>query len=198
MNMRSTLTGIVFTLATIATPSLAQSTSGTVTIDGSVDTKCLVTDPGAVAGPDFGGIIHLNALDDGTTGKLRNIGTVSSASNANLNFRVVCTTAAPSVSVATTALTTGAGTAPTGYAAKVHYDSTVAFDIADAGSPDSVQTYTDGLTGPASKSATLTGRLATGTTNIHVSATNFHTPAANAVLVSGNYSGAIAITVSPN
>lgn len=198
MNTRIALTGIAFALAAMATPSWAQSVSGTVTIDGSVGTKCLVTDPGAVSDPDFGGIIHLNDLDDGTTGKLRNIGTVSSSSDTNLNFRVVCTTATPSVSVTTTPLITGAGTAPPGYAAKVHYDSTVAFDIAGAGSPDTVLTYTDGLTGPASQSASLTGRLATGATNIHVSATNFHTPVATDVLVAGNYSGAIAITVSPN
>lgn len=198
MKSRIALTGIAFALAAMATPSWAQSVSGTVTIDGSVGDKCLVTNAGFVADPDFGGVIHLNALDDGTTGKLRNIGTVSSSSDTSLNFRVVCTTATPGVSVSTTPLITGTGSAPSGYAATVHYDSTVAFDIAGAGSPDTVLTYTDGVTGPAANSASLTGRLATGATNIHVSATNFHTPGLTDVLVAGAYSGAISITVSPN
>lgn len=196
MNTRIAMTGIAAVLAASAVPAFAQtSVSGTVTLDGTVGDKCLVTNTGAVPGPDFGGAIHLNALDDGTTGKLRTIGTVSAGADTNLNFRVVCTTATPGVTVTSTALKTGVGAAPTGYANTVHYSSTVAFDIAGVGSPTNVTTTTDGT---ATSTSNLPGRLATGTTNIHVSATSFHTPGANDVLVAGTYNGSIAITVSPN
>lgn len=195
MNRKIAMTGIAAVLAASAAPAYAQSVSGTVTLDGTVGEKCLVTSTGAVPSPDFGGAIHLGQLDDGTTGKLRTIATVSAGSDANLNFRVVCTTATPGVTVTSNALKTGVGTAPTGYANTVHYSSTVAFDIAGAGSPTNVTTVTDGT---ATSTSNLPGRLATGTTNIHVSATSFHTPGANDVLVSGTYNGSIAITVSPN
>lgn len=197
MKTKIMLSGLLTALAVTAAPAFAQSASGAVALSGTVGDKCLVTNAGAVASPGFGGIVNLNALDDGTTAKLRNVGAISPTSNNNLNFRVVCTTAAPKVAVTTTALTTGSGTASTGYSATVHYDTAVAFDIADAAQPDTVLTYTDGVTGPASKTASLTGRLATGTTNIHVSATNFRTPAAADVLVAGSYAGAITISVSP-
>lgn len=196
MKTRIALTGIAAAIAAISTPSFAQtSVSGTVTLDGTVDAKCLVTTTGAVPSPDFGGAIHLSQLDDGTTGKLRAIGTVSAGANTNLNFRVVCTTATPAVSVTSTALKTGTGTAPTGYANTVHYSSTVAFDIAGSGTPTNVTTVTDGT---ATSTSNLPGRLATSPTNIHVSATSFHTPGLNDVLVAGTYNGSIAITVSPN
>ncbi len=197
MKAQIILSGIITPLAIAASPAFAQSASGSVALSGTVGDKCLVTNAGAVASPGFGGIVNLNALDDGTTAKLRNVGTISPTSNNNLNFRVVCTTPAPKIAVTTTALTTGSGTAPTGYSATVHYDTSVALDIADAAQPDTVLTYTDGVTGPASKTASLTGRLATGTTNIHVSATNFRTPAVADVLVAGSYAGAITISVSP-
>lgn len=180
--------------AMMAIPAPALAVTGTVTIDGTVTDKCIVTNIGSTASPDFGGVIHLNDLDDPTTGKLRTISPVSSSSSSELNFRVVCTTATPAVSVTANPLVNGPGTAPSGYAATVHYNSAVAFDIADA-SPTTVNTNT--VTTPTA-GTTLPGRLASvGPTNIHVSADTFRTSDINAVLMAGNYAGSIVITVTP-
>lgn len=179
-------------IALAATPAQAQSVSGTVTINGTVGAKCLVTDAGDDPNPDFGGIVDLGALDD-TDGTLRTISPIAASSDLNnLGFRIVCTTANPVVSVTAAPMTTAA-TAPTGYANTVHFTADTDFDV--IGGTDEFQVVTDGT---ATNGGSLTDRLATGADNVRVDLSNFHTPGASDVLVAGSYTGTVSITVSPS
>lgn len=182
----------ILALAVAATPAAAQSVSGTVTITGTVAEKCVVTDTGDDPNTDFGGIINLGALDD-VDGTLRPIGTILASSNLNnLGFRVVCTSATPSVSVTAAPMVNAGVTAPTGYADTVHFTADANFSV--VGGTDNFQVVTDGT---ATDGGTLTNRLATGPDNVQVDLSNFHTPAATDVLTAGTYTGTVSITISP-
>lgn len=182
----------ILALAVAATPAAAQSVSGTVTITGTVAEKCVVTDTGDDPNTDFGGIINLGALDD-VDGTLRPIGTILASSNLNnLGFRVVCTSATPSVSVTAAPMVNAGVTAPAGYADTVHFTADANFSV--VGGTDNFQVVTDGT---ATDGGTLTNRLATGPDNVQVDLSNFHTPAATDVLTAGTYTGTVSITISP-
>lgn len=179
--------------AAAASPAAAQSVSGTVTINGTVGEKCLVTDTGADPNTDFGGIIDLGDLDD-TDGTLRSIGTINASGNlGNLGFRVVCTTATPHVSVTAEPMVNSSATAVTGYANTVHFTADANFAV--IGGTNSYQVVTDAT---ATRSGTLTARLATGDDNVQVNLSNFHTPLATDVLTAGDYTGTVSITISPS
>lgn len=184
---------IVALAAATASPAWAQSVSGTVTINGTVGEKCIVTDAGDDPNTDFGGIVDLGALDD-TDGTLRSIAAISASSDlANLGFRVVCTTATPSVSVTAAPMVNASATAPTGYANTVHFTADANFSV--VGGTDSFQVVTDGT---ATNGGALSNRLATGPDNVQVDLSNFHTPAATDVLTAGTYTGTVSITISPS
>jgi len=187
------LAALATALATATSPAAAQDLSGTVTINGTVGEKCLVTDEGDNADPDFGGIIDLMDLDD-TDGTLRTIADISASGDlGNLGFRVVCTTANPVVQVTGTAMTT-AGAAPTGYANTVHFTADANFDIAGGGT----DTFTVTTDGTDIDGGSLSGRLATGLDNVTVDLSSFHTPDPADVLVAGDYTGSVVITISPS
>lgn len=183
----------VLMLAAAAAPAAAQSTSGKVTIEGTVGDKCIVTDAGDVPSPDFGGFINLGALD-AADGKLRNIGTIAASSNlGDLGFRVVCTTASPVVSVTAAPMVNPTGSATGGYANTVHFTADANFFV--VGGNNNYQVVTDGT---ATSGGTLTNRLATGPDNVQISLSNFHTPGTADVMTSGTYTGSVSITISPN
>lgn len=185
-------TGFAVLAAMAATPAAAQTVSGTVTINGTVGSKCLVTDPGANPNADFGGIVDLGQLDD-TDGTLRAISPIAASGDlANLGFRVVCTTGNPSVSVTAAPMLT-TGTAPTGYANRVDFTADVDFDTV-AGTEE-FQAVTDGT---ATAGGSLANRLATGLDNVRVDLSGFNTPGASDVLVAGAYTGSVSITIAPN
>ena len=179
--------------ALAATSAQAQSVSGTVTIEGTVGEKCLVTDAGANPDPDFGGLIDLGDLDD-TDGTLRSIAAISASGDLdNLGFRVVCTTANPSVEVSATALVnSAAGAPPSGYANTVDYTADIDFDTVSG--TDEFQVVTDGT---STAGGALSARLATGQHNVRVDLSGFNTPGADDVLMAGDYTGAVSITISP-
>lgn len=182
----------VLALVAAAQPAAAQDVSGTVTITGTVEGKCIVTDPGADPNTDFGGIIDLGDLDD-TDGTLRSIGTINASGNlANLGFRVVCTTATPSVSVTAEPMVNPSATAVTGYANTVHFTADANFSV--VGGTNSYQVVTDVT---ATNGGTLSNRLATGDDNVQVNLSNFHTPGLTDVLTAGDYTGTVSITISP-
>nr|WP_137677391.1 hypothetical protein [Parerythrobacter lutipelagi] len=182
----------ILAFAAAAGPAMAQSVSGTVTINGTVGEKCIVTDAGDDPNTDFGGIIDLGQLDD-TDGTLRTIADIGATSDlANLGFRIVCTTASPAVSVTAAPLTTAA-TAPTGYANTVHFTADANFSV--VGGTDTFQVVTDGT---ATNGGSLSNRLATGPDNVQVDLSAFHTAATTDVLVAGSYTGTVQITISPS
>lgn len=191
--MKYTATAIIaLALAAAAQPAAAQDVSGTITIRGTVGEKCIVTDPGDNPGPDFGGLIDLGAIDD-TDGTLRNIGTIAAANNLNdLSFRVVCTTASPSVSVTAAPMVNPTGVATTGYANTVHFTADANFLV--VGGTNNFEVTTDAT---ATAGGTLSNRLATGPDNVQVDLSNFHTPSTTDVLTSGTYTGTVSITISP-
>lgn len=184
----------ILALAAAAAPANAQGvTSGTVTIEGTVGEKCIVTDAGDVPSPDFGGLISLGALDD-TDGTLRDIGTIAASSNLDdLGFRVVCTTASPLVSVTADPMVNPGGSATGGYANTVHFTADANFFV--VGGTDTFQVVTDGTD---TNGGTLSNRLATGPDNVQIDLSNFHTPGTADVLTSGTYTGTVSITISPN
>lgn len=186
------LSAMALATALAAAPASAQSVSGTVTINGTVGEKCLVTDTGSNPNADFGGVVNLGALDD-TDGTLRTIAPISASGDlANLGFRVVCTTANPLVSVTAAPLTTAA-TPPAGYANRVDFTADVDFDTVSG--TDQYQAVTDGI---ATVGGNLSDRLATGLDNVRVDLSGFNTPGADDVLVAGSYTGSVSITISPN
>lgn len=185
------LSTIALATALAAAPASAQSVSGTVTINGTVGEKCLVTDTGSTPNADFGGVVNLGALDD-TDGTLRTIAAISATGDlANLGFRVVCTTANPTVSV-TAAPMINVASAPAGYANRVDFTADVDFDT--VGGVAEYQAVTDGT---ATVGGSLPNRLATGLDNVRVDLSGFNTPGAEDVLVAGSYTGSVSITISP-
>lgn len=182
----------VLALALASSPAAAQSVSGTVTIQGNVDAKCIVTDAGDVPNPDFGGFIDLGDLDD-VNGTLRPIGTIAASSDlANLGFRVVCTSATPSVAVSASPMVNAGVTAAAGYADTVHFTADANFTV--VGGTDNFEVTTDGT---ATAGGPLSDRLATGPDNVQIDLSNFHTPQATDVLTAGTYTGSVSITISP-
>lgn len=186
------LSTVALATALAAAPASAQSVSGTVTINGTVGEKCLVTDTGANPNANFGGIVDLGALDD-TDGTLRTIAPIAASGDlANLGFRVVCTTANPNVSV-TAAPMLNVAAAPTGYANRIDFTADVDFDT--VGGTQEFQAVTDAT---ATVGGALANRLATGLDNVRVDLSGFNTPGADDVLVAGSYTGSVSITISPN
>jgi hypothetical protein len=183
----------VLVLAAAAAPAVAQdSTSGTITIEGTVGDKCIVTDSGSVLDPDFGGLINLGQLDD-TDGTLKDLGTFTASNNLDdLSFRIVCTTASPSVTVTAEPMVNPSVNAPDGYADTVHFTADANFSV--VGGTDTYSVTTDAT---PSATGTLSDRLATGPDNVQIDLSNFHTPEADDVMTAGTYTGTVSITISP-
>jgi hypothetical protein len=199
--MKTVLSMLAVGTALIAAPAMAQVT-GTVDITGSVAPKCLVIPGQGPVGATFGGLIPLGELADGT-GKLRAdvATTFNAAGNAGaLTARVVCTTAAPTISVNADAITSVNTPAP---AANSGYDNSIDFNASVA-----VQTTT-GAAGPFENDSKLVpaglpdtaigGRLANnGSTNIAITGSNFRTDTLQDLLVADTqYTGKIVVVIKP-
>ena len=174
----------------LAAPAAAQNVTGTVNITGSVAPKCLVV-PGA--GSTFGTTVALGELAD-TTGKLRtNIATDFNAA-AGLTARVVCTTAAPTISVnadpITAATATGGG-----------YDNSIDFtaSVAVTTTTGPAGPFTNDSAAAAGADTLVGGRLANnGSDNIAISASNFRTnTAADLLSADPTYTGKITVVIKP-
>ncbi len=184
----------ILAIAAATSPAAAQvqDVTGTVTITGTVGDKCIVTDAGDVPDPDFGGLIELGQLDD-TDGTLKDLGTISASNNlTDLGFRVVCTTASPTVTVTAEPMVNPSITAPDGYADTVHFTADANFSV--VGGTDTYSVTTDAT---ALATGTLSDRLATGPDNVQIDLSNFHTPETDDVLTAGTYTGTVSITISP-
>jgi hypothetical protein len=177
----------------VATPAFAQAT-GTVNITGTVGDKCQVT---PVAGGNYVASRDLLELSqaDGTLEASATLATrFGLAGSTAPTFRVVCTTAAPKVSVAAAPLlhtTVGLQAPAGGYTGTINYTADVKVTTV-AGSENVSDTTAAGST-----DLTLASRLAASGNNVEITTSAFNT-AASALLNAGGYSGQIVVTVSPN
>jgi hypothetical protein len=176
----------------LAAPAAAQTVTGTINITGSVANKCSVL-PGS--GSTFGGTVALGELAqaDGTMATDLATRFNAAANAAQLNFRVVCNTANPTVAVDATELTTP-GVAPTGYASRIDYAAHVAVSL----TPSGTNTFSNDSRNAATAAAATTGRIANnGSTNVSVTADTFGTAALTDLLTAGSYTGNISIVIAP-
>jgi type 1 fimbria pilin len=177
--------------AAIATPAAAQTVSGTITLTGSVSDKCLVVPGGGTS--IFGQTVGFGELAQ-ADGTLR-AGLATEFNALGIGARVVCTTAAPSITVDATALATAAAPAA-GYDNSIDFLATVKVDTTDTADVP----FTND-SGSANGVATpIGGRLANnGGNNITVEASNFRTNALTDILVaSPTYTGSIVVSIAPN
>jgi hypothetical protein len=181
---------------TVATPAAAQTATGVVNITGNVDSKCIVATPGNPSGSDsFGGTVALGNLAQANGTMATDLATrFNGTAAANLNYKVVCTSAKTSVAVDADPIVAATGLAQTGYANTINYKASVAVTlVGGAGTP----VDNDSAAAPTA-AVTYNDRLAASGTNISVSASNFRTANLTDILVADPvYTGKITIVVSP-
>lgn len=173
--------------AAIASPAMAQqTTTGTITLSGTVASKCYVgsnnTTTTFSASHAFGEL----AQADGT---LRSGLATELDGDATMDFTIKCNSANPTVTISRTPMANVA-TAATGYANSISYNGIV---LVDPASGPSVTFDTDAGTAPLA-TGPLGGPLKATGPNVHVTADTF---AATGILVAGAYSGVITIVISP-
>jgi hypothetical protein len=167
--------------------ALAQETTGTINLTGTVAGRCSVVG----GGQSFTDTINLGELS-GNDGRLRTDLTDASP-DAVRNFSVVCTSATPRVRLSATRLST-AGTGPAGFANEIDFTAQVAV-LQATGTPPQIA-YTTASSLPAPTDVSLTSPLANAADNVTLSVHSFGT-AAGALLVAGDYTSVISITISP-
>lgn len=172
--------------AAIAAPAMAQSVTGTITLNGNVATKCSVT-PGN--GSTFAQTVDFLELSqaNGTlrTGLTTDFGTRSAT--------VVCNTGTPKIAVDANPLATG-GAAPAGYDNSIDYTASVAVTTTAA----NLGPFTNATTAvPSPATAIGGGSLANSANNINITTTGYATNNATDILVAGAYTGNIIIVISP-
>lgn len=182
---------VAASLMAIASPAMAQSVTGTVNITGTVAPKCLVV-PGANS--SFTTTVNLGELSQADGRLAGDLETrFTQQGGAGLNARVVCTTAAPTISVDATPITS-ATTADAGYANRIDFTANVA--VTTTGGSAS---FSNSSAAPALGATAIGGRLANnGGNNIFITASNFATPAATDLLVAAtDYTGQIVVVIAP-
>jgi hypothetical protein len=179
----------------LATPAAAQSVTGVVNITGNVDSKCIVATAGNPTGPaSFGGTVALGNLAQADGTLATDLATrFNSTAAANLNYKIVCTSAKTNVSVDADPIVAATAIAQTGYANTVNYKATVAVTlVGGAGTP-----VASDSTDAAATNSTYNDRLAATGTNIAVTASNFRTANLTDIMLADSYAGKITIVVSP-
>ena len=176
-----------------AAPAFAQSATGTIAVTGSVNTQCAVITGGS--GSSFTGTIALNELD-GSDGTLLNTlsGSTAGAAAGSQTFQISCNGSDATVALSASTLSTGTGTAPTGYSRNINY--TTEFDGALAAGGTKSVTYTTGAASPSS--STLGGRLANAPGNVVVKVYGLSAEnGATSLLEAGSYTSSISVSITP-
>jgi hypothetical protein len=168
--------------------ALAQQATGTINLTGTVAGRCSIVGGGQA----FSDTINLGELA-GNDGRIRTDLTDASP-DAVRNFSLVCTSATPNVRLSATRLATGT-TAPAGYENNIDFTAEVAVQQA-SGTPPAI-TYTTASSLPAPTNVALTAPLANVADNVTVSVYSFGTTA-GALLVAGDYTSVISVTISPS
>jgi type 1 fimbria pilin len=161
----------------------AQTTTGTVTVTGSVGEKCTVT--GGDSSTAFSDEFALGELAD-TDGTLA---TIPNQSTSGEGWRVHCTTA-PDVSITATSLANVAPDPGAGYSNSVTYTAHADFSLVSGG-PTTISAISGG--GPTA--TTLAAHLSNSVDNVVIRANTFVD--SGDVLVAGAYSGLITVTITP-
>jgi len=177
-----------------APAALAQTVTGTVNVTGSVAARCVVITGGS--GSSFSGSIPLGELA-GTDGALSSTlaGSTNASPGGSTQFRVNCNSAAPKVTLSSTRLALApTATAPAGYANVIDY--TAALDAALANGSTQTVSYVTAAALPAATVQSLSDSLANSANNLTVKAYALNT-ASGALLMAGNYSSVISITIEP-
>jgi hypothetical protein len=191
---KTILVGAALAGLATAPAALAQTVSGTVNVTGSVSARCVVITGGG--GGTFTGSISLGELA-GTDGTLSS--TLSGSTNASpggaTQFRVNCNSAAPKVTLSATRLALSPTvTAPAGYANVIDYTADLDASLA-SGSSQTVS-YVTASALPAPTVQTLSDSFANAPNNLTIKAHSLNT-AASALLMAGNYSSVISVTIEP-
>ena len=177
-----------------AAPAFAQTATGTINVTGTVTTQCSVVVGGS--GNSFAGTISLGTLNaaDGTLSALLS-GSTSGAAAGSQAFQISCNGSDASVSLNASELSTGTGTAPTGYSRNINY--TAEFDGSLAAGGIKAVTYnTTGLPGPTT--STLGGRLANAPGNVVVKVYGLSAEnGATSLLEAGSYASTINVSITP-
>lgn len=163
-------------LALIAAPALAQDSTGTVSIDGSVAGRCLFTTPSKTIS-----LGELALSGSGTTAGKLDVAKVNGRNETLIGW---CNNAAATMTVTATELTNTA-TAASGFDNRIDYTATAAANavnaddssvVAGAGTPVDVGMFAGDVVVTLSDAATPGGGL----------------------LVAGDYSGNVTVTLAPN
>ena len=162
-------------LALAAGPAMAQSATGTVTIDGTVGSRCLFTTDNAH--------ISLNEISQG--GSTTDAGRLDPARVNGQSATLVgwCNNAAAQMTVEAFPLLNTAGAA-SGFTNRVDFTAT-----ADANSTQGEDTTLTGGAGTAVSVGMFTG-------NIDVTLSDASAPGNN-LLVAGDYDGSVKVTLAP-
>ncbi len=174
--------------AAIASPAMAQTAvTGTINLTGSVAAKCFVV-PGS--GSTFGETVAFGELAqaDGT------VRTDLATAFATRSATVKCTSAAPTISVDSTALAT---TAPggAGYDNSIDFTASVAVTTTGANAGP----FTNDSANAALAATAIGSPLANSASNINITTSNYRTNTATDLLVaSPTYTGSIVIVIAPN
>lgn len=171
--------------AAIATPAMAQTVTGTITLTGVVGPKCFVI-PGS--GGTFTGSHDFSNLD-AADGTLR---PGLATEFATKTFTVKCTSANPGLSIEAAPLATG-GAAAGGYDNSIDYNATLTVDTTGVAA---VVTDASGTAGATTGSAGAP--LANAAGNVRITTTGYATNTATDLLVAGTYNGLITVIISPN
>lgn len=184
---------IAASLLTMSNAAMAQNVTGTVNITGTVAPKCLVV-PGAATSFTQNVALGELAQADGTLATDL-AARFLAAGGTGLNARVVCTTAAPTIAIDATPITTTAA-ADTGYANRIDFTANVAVTTTAS---SAATTFTNSSDSPALAATPIGGRLANnGNNNIAITATGFKTASATDLLVAANnYTGSIVVVIAP-
>ena len=166
-----------------ATPA-ANSVTGSVNVTGSVAAFC--------SSQSFSDTIALNELSKPTDGTLDT--TVPNNTGLTKSFKIVCTSALPTVDVSASRLAATGSTSP-GFTNVIDYTATATAHLAGGGSTNVA--YTTAATLPAATSTKLTDRLANAGTNLDVTFSGAHTTNATDQLIAGTYASVITVTVEP-
>jgi hypothetical protein len=176
----------------MAAPASAQTATGTVNITGSVASKCVVL-PGS--GSTFGTTVALGELAQ-ADGTMRNNLAATFNAAAGLTARVLCNTAAPTISVDAEEIT-AATAATAGYTNRIDYTASVA--VTTTGVSPAPFTN-DSAVGPLAATLIGGGRLANnGGSNIAITANNFRTVsgATDLLVADPTYTGKITVVIAP-
>lgn len=181
-----------------AMPAMAQSTSGTITVTGTVEGRCAVVAPGGSGAAIFTGTIGLGQLDedDGTLSTTLENTSAGAPGGTAFQTRVVCTAATVQIDVIADTLATSTRNAvqDAGYANEINY--TAELEVALAAGGSGVVAYSTALGGTADSDTV--GRLAASGNNVTVRAYGFATKgSATRLLVAGDYTSTITVNIAP-